>query len=149
MHWLEPLVEIDGGRASARPRSSDVDAILDGSSRHSASARSPSTRSSPGQQRLTFARAGKTRPPSLEDYEATGGWAGLRRARQIGGAQIVEEVTASGLRGRGGAGFPAGIKWKTVAKTPGRAEVHRLQRRRGRQRHVRRPHGDGRRSLSR
>src|SRR5690606_12357537 len=68
------------------------------------------------QQRLTFARAGKTRPLSLEDYEGTGGWAGLNRARQIGSAQILDEVTRSGLRGRGGAGFPAGIKWQTVAK---------------------------------
>src|SRR5690606_3302032 len=66
------------------------------------------------QQRLTFARAGKTRPLSLEDYEATGGWAGLKRAREIGSEQIVDEVKRSGLRGRGGAGFPAGIKWDTV-----------------------------------
>jgi formate dehydrogenase iron-sulfur subunit len=117
MHWLEPLVEIDGNGFGPATLD-DVDAILDGSSdkaigaivKHPFLAR---------QQRLTFARAGKTRPTSLEDYEATGGWAGLRRARQIGAEQIVEEVTASGLRGRGGAGFPAGIKWKTVAGTPG------------------------------
>ena len=67
------------------------------------------------QQRLTFARAGKTRPTSLEDYEATGGWKGLERAKQIGPEATVEEVLQSGLRGRGGAGFPTGIKWKTVA----------------------------------
>jgi formate dehydrogenase iron-sulfur subunit len=117
MHWLEPLVEIDG--AGFGPATiGDVDAILDGSSpkaigkivEHPFIAR---------QQRLTFARAGRTRPTSLEDYEATGGWAGLRRAREIGGERIIEEVTQSGLRGRGGAGFPAGIKWKTVAGTPG------------------------------
>ena len=117
MHWLEPLVEI-GGAGFGPATLADVDTILDGTSpkaigeivEHPFIAR---------QQRLTFARAGRTRPTSLEDYEATGGWAGLRRARQIGGERIVEEVTQSGLRGRGGAGFPAGIKWKTVAGTPG------------------------------
>ena len=71
------------------------------------------------QTRLTFARAGKTRPLNLEDYEAHGGWKGLARAREIGPAAVVEEVMHSGLRGRGGAGFPAGIKWQTVLKTPG------------------------------
>src|SRR5690606_9966773 len=97
MHWLEPLVEIDGmgfGPATL----ADVDAILDGSSdkrigeivEHPFIAR---------QQRLTFARAGRTRPTSLEDYEATGGWCGLQRAREIGPQQIVDEVIASGLRG--------------------------------------------------
>ncbi|MEJ2408182.1 MAG: NADH-ubiquinone oxidoreductase-F iron-sulfur binding region domain-containing protein [Novosphingobium sp.] len=68
------------------------------------------------QQRLTFARAGRTRPLSLEDYAATGGWAGLSRARRIGPEQVLEDVTTSGLRGRGGAGFPTGIKWQTVAR---------------------------------
>ncbi|KUO50927.1 MAG: hypothetical protein APF82_04405, partial [Sphingomonadales bacterium BRH_c42] len=72
-----------------------------------------------GQHRLTFARAGRTRPLSLEDYAATGGWAGLKRARKIGPQQILAEVLQSGLRGRGGAGFPAGIKWQTVANAPG------------------------------
>ena len=71
-----------------------------------------------GQQRLTFARAGRTRPLSLDDYAATGGWAGLDRARSLSPEQVVAEVTASGLRGRGGAGFPAGIKWATVRTAP-------------------------------
>lgn len=113
MHWLEPLVEIDGnGFGPATPE--DVAAILDGSSdkaigpiaKHPFIAR---------QQRLTFARAGKTRPLSVEDYAATGGWVGLQRARGMSPADVVEEVVRSGLRGRGGAGFPAGIKWRTVA----------------------------------
>jgi formate dehydrogenase iron-sulfur subunit len=113
MQWLEPLVEIDGigfGPATI----DDISAILDGTSAKAigAIAEHPFIKS---QQRLTFARAGKTRPLNLDDYEATGGWAGLRRARQIGPEAIVEEVLKSGLRGRGGAGFPAGIKWKTVA----------------------------------
>jgi formate dehydrogenase iron-sulfur subunit len=71
------------------------------------------------QQRLTFSRAGKTRPLSLDDYVATGGWEGLERARLLTAEAIVDEVKASGLRGRGGAGFPAGIKWDTVRLAPG------------------------------
>ena len=117
MHWLEPLVEIDGigfGPASA----ADVGAILASSSdkcigpitKHPFIAR---------QQRLTFARAGKSRPLSLDDYAATGGWAGLIRARSLAPQELIDEVTGSGLRGRGGAGFPAGIKWQTVANAAG------------------------------
>ena len=67
------------------------------------------------QTRLTFSRAGKTRPTSLDDYETTGGWTGLNTARAMSPADVIEQVTQSGLRGRGGAGFPAGIKWRTVA----------------------------------
>jgi formate dehydrogenase iron-sulfur subunit len=116
MHWLEPLVEIDGqGFGPLTP--ADVAAVLDGSSplaigaidAHPFIAR---------QQRLTFARAGKTRPLSLDDYAATGGWAGLKRARELGPEATIAEVTQSALRGRGGAGFPAGIKWTTVARAP-------------------------------
>jgi formate dehydrogenase iron-sulfur subunit len=71
------------------------------------------------QTRLTFARCGITDPQSLEDYRAHGGLAGLERARALGPAATVEEVVESGLRGRGGAGFPAGIKWRTAAAAPG------------------------------
>jgi formate dehydrogenase iron-sulfur subunit len=71
------------------------------------------------QQRLTFARAGRTRPLSLEDYAATGGWTGLTRARGMTPEAVVAEKIQSGLRGRGGAGFPAGVKWDTVRKAPG------------------------------
>jgi formate dehydrogenase iron-sulfur subunit len=66
------------------------------------------------QERLTFARAGITDPVSLADYVAHGGFAGLTKALAMDGAEIVKEVTESGLRGRGGAAFPTGIKWKTV-----------------------------------
>ncbi len=112
MHWLEPLVDIDGiGYANAT--AAMVPAIVDGSAAsvgpiadHPFIAR---------QTRLTFARAGKTRPLSLDDYVATGGWAGLAAARAAGPTETLETVLQSGLRGRGGAGFPAGIKWKTVA----------------------------------
>jgi formate dehydrogenase iron-sulfur subunit len=117
MHWLEPLVEVDGlGFGTVVP--GDVSNILAGTS----TKRIGSIPEHPfiaRQQRLTFARAGKTRPLSLEDYEATGGWEGLKRARSLPPEQVVAEVTQSGLRGRGGAGFPAGIKWDTVRKAPG------------------------------
>ena len=69
------------------------------------------------QERLTFARAGITDPISLSDYIAHGGFDGLKKALTMPGASIVAEVTESGLRGRGGAAFPTGIKWKTVHDT--------------------------------
>ena len=69
------------------------------------------------QERLTFARAGITDPVSLSDYIAHGGFEGLKKALAMTGAAIVAEVTESGLRGRGGAAFPTGIKWKTVHDT--------------------------------
>jgi formate dehydrogenase iron-sulfur subunit len=115
MHWLEPLVEIDGvgyGPVGV----ADVADILAGKANtigpitdHPFIAR---------QTRLTFARAGKTRPLSLDDYYDTGGWAGLAKAREIGPDATIETIFNSGLRGRGGAGFPAGIKWRTVADAP-------------------------------
>jgi len=114
MHWLEPLAEIDGdGFGPLTP--GDVSAVLAGTSDKGIGpvAEHPFIA---GQQRFTFARAGKTRPLSLEDYEAHGGWSGLAKAREIGAEATIGEVMASGLRGRGGAGFPAAIKWTTVAK---------------------------------
>jgi formate dehydrogenase iron-sulfur subunit len=67
-----------------------------------------------GQQRLTFQRVGIVNPASVEDYVKYGGYQGLKRALGMAPAQIVQAITASGLRGRGGAAFPTGIKWKTV-----------------------------------
>jgi formate dehydrogenase iron-sulfur subunit len=71
------------------------------------------------QTRLTFARNGITDPLSFDDYVAYGGMKGLKRALELGPVAIVDEVFQSGLRGRGGAGFPTGIKWKTVAEAKG------------------------------
>jgi formate dehydrogenase iron-sulfur subunit len=70
------------------------------------------------QQRLTFARAGWSDPLSLEDYRSMRGCRGLERALQMPAQDIVNEVRESGLRGRGGAAFPTGIKWQTVLDTP-------------------------------
>jgi formate dehydrogenase iron-sulfur subunit len=117
LHWLEPLAEIDGiGFGPLAPE--DVAAVLAGTSDKEIGsvADHPFIRK---QQRLTFARAGKTRPLSLADYAASGGWAALARAKSMVPVEIVEEVTDSGLRGRGGAGFSAGIKWRTVLEAPG------------------------------
>jgi formate dehydrogenase iron-sulfur subunit len=117
MHWLEPLVEIDGkGWGPLVP--GDVAAVLANRS-PKAIGRIADHPFIARQQRLTFARAGRTRPLSGDDYRASGGWAGLDRARMLRRDQIIDEVSASGLRGRGGAGFPAGIKWRTVAEAPG------------------------------
>jgi formate dehydrogenase iron-sulfur subunit len=69
------------------------------------------------QERLTFARVGITDPLSLDDYLAHGGYRGLDRALSLSPDQVIEELVVSGLRGRGGAGFPAGIKWRTVLQT--------------------------------
>lgn len=118
MHWLEPLVEIDGN-GYGPVAAGDVETILDGRAEHLAIGPVGEHPFIAAQTRLTFARAGKTRPLSLEDYAATGGWDGLARARELGPDAIIAEVTASGLRGRGGAGFPAGIKWNTVAQAQG------------------------------
>ena len=115
MHWMEPLVDIDGvgyGQVSA----DQVSSILSGDAK--SIGRIEDHPFIAKQNRLTFARAGKTRPTSLDDYYATGGWLGLGQARAIGADATIETIMTSGLRGRGGAGFPAGIKWRTVADAP-------------------------------
>ncbi|HYW04258.1 MAG TPA: NADH-ubiquinone oxidoreductase-F iron-sulfur binding region domain-containing protein [Gammaproteobacteria bacterium] len=127
LYWLEPLVELehegtrhgfgpvapeDVARILAAVRSGrlddplyvgDVDALL----------------ASQGQRRVTFARCGRIDPTSWDDYAANGGLAGLRKALETAPGDIVASVEESGLRGRGGAGFPTGTKWRTVAETAG------------------------------
>ncbi|MBC2769663.1 formate dehydrogenase beta subunit [Pusillimonas minor] len=125
--WLETLAEVDTpeGRVAFGPvDADDVAGLFDAgwhlSKRDHALCHGP-TEDIPylkNQQRLTFARVGITDPLSLSDYQAHGGFEGLKRAIGMTPAEIVEEVTQSGLRGRGGAAFPTGIKWKTVLNTP-------------------------------
>ncbi|MGY2168460.1 formate dehydrogenase beta subunit [Pseudomonas gingeri] len=125
LYWLEPLLEIDSpqGRIGFGPlTAADVPSLLDALQGDPAThplalgpvEELPYLKS---QQRLLFARAGITRPLSLEDYRAHGGFEGLARAIALGGEQTATAVFDSGLRGRGGAAFPAGIKWRTVRGT--------------------------------
>ena len=120
MVWLEPLVEVEtpAGRLAFGPMSvADVEGLFGDLSRHpKALGLTEDLPWMKGQTRLTFARVGVIDPLSLADYRAHGGLVGLHRALALAPAAIVAEVTASGLRGRGGAGFPTGIKWKTVSE---------------------------------
>jgi formate dehydrogenase iron-sulfur subunit len=121
MVWLEPLVEVETslGRYAFGPVcAKDVPALFEAGWHDHDKALGP-TEDLPWmkrQTRLTFARCGLTDPLSLADYRAHGGYAGLTRALSMTPADVVAEVAASGLRGRGGAGFPTGIKWTTVAE---------------------------------
>jgi formate dehydrogenase iron-sulfur subunit len=126
MYWLEVLVEAEtpGGRVAYGPVGpGDVEGLipaLAAGSDHPL--RLGPTEDLPflkRQSRLTFARCGITDPLSLDDYRAHGGLAGLSAALAMDRAAILAAVTESGLRGRGGAGFPAGIKWTTVAEAGG------------------------------
>jgi len=121
--WLETLVEVatPRGRIAYGPVTpEDIPALLDAGLLQGAPhalCHGP-TEEIPylaKQERLTFARMGVTDPVSLADYESHEGWAGLRAAIALPAATVVQQVLDSGLRGRGGAAFPTGIKWKTVA----------------------------------
>lgn len=123
LYWLEPMVEVatSAGRIAFGPVSvADVTSLLDaivGGGQHPL--RLGVTDEIPWlkrQTRLTFARCGVTDPRSIEDYRAHRGYRGLERALALGTDAILADVTTSGLRGRGGAGFPTGIKWKTVTQ---------------------------------
>jgi formate dehydrogenase iron-sulfur subunit len=126
LFWLEPLVEVStpAGRIAYGPVAvADVAGLFDAGFLAGAAhaLHLGPTEEIPylkNQERLTFARMGITDPLSLADYQAHEGYAGLRRALAMAPADIVQQVLDSGLRGRGGAAFPAGIKWKTVAATP-------------------------------
>lgn len=126
LFWLEALVEVatPAGRVAYGPvAADDVPALfdagwLDGGAHPLGHGLTDAIPYLAQQERLTFARMGVTDPLSLADYEAHEGWAGLRRALGLDSDAIVQEVLDSGLRGRGGAAFPAGIKWRTVRQAP-------------------------------
>jgi formate dehydrogenase iron-sulfur subunit len=118
MLWLEPLVEVEtvaGRLGYANVTPDDVTSVLAGEAPGIGLVDEHPWLTS--QRRVSFARVGVVDPASIADYEAHGGWSGLRRALSLAPSEVVQEVTDSGLRGRGGAGFPAGIKWKTVLET--------------------------------
>ncbi len=127
IYWLEPLVEVatDKGRVAFAPvQPKDVASLFDADFLDPFSTKANKHPLNLGlteelawlkkQQRLTFTRVGITDPVSLGDYIAHDGYKGLKNALKMTGADIVKTVTDSGLRGRGGAAFPTGIKWNTV-----------------------------------
>lgn len=127
LYWLEPLVEVDtqAGRAGFGPvTENDIVELFKahfyrGDAQHALSLGLvedlPYLKN---QQRLTFARAGITDPLNIEDYIAHDGFKGLEKALSMSAQQIIDQVKTSGLRGRGGAAFPTGIKWQTVLDAP-------------------------------
>ncbi|MCB1470730.1 MAG: formate dehydrogenase, partial [Rhizobiaceae bacterium] len=127
MFWLEPMVEVESenGRVAYGPvKAADIASLfeanfLSGASHHLSLGDPEKIPFLARQTRLTFARCGIIDPLSLEDYRAHGGLRGLANAVAMAPADIVSQVTESGLRGRGGAGFPTGIKWNTVLNAVG------------------------------
>lgn len=131
LFWLEPLVEVETaqGRVAFGPvQPGDVPGLFDAEFTNALAEKAKAHGLYLGltdelawlkkQQRLTFARVGIVDPLSLEDYLAHDGYKGLKNALSMSGAEIVKAVTDSGLRGRGGAAFPTGIKWNTVLNAP-------------------------------
>ncbi len=132
LYWLEPLVEVQTpqGRIGYGPvNPADAASLLDAFLSDDKEGRLTAHPLCVGvvddipflkqQQRLTFARVGIVDPLSLDDFLAYRGYQGLRHALTLTSEAIVAEVTESGLRGRGGAAFPAGIKWRTALQAPG------------------------------
>ncbi|MDE2598795.1 MAG: NADH-quinone oxidoreductase subunit NuoF [Rhodocyclaceae bacterium] len=122
LYWLEPMVEVEtpNGRVAYGPvNAKDVAGLFDAGFLkgekhvlcHGLTEEIPYLKK---QERLTFARVGIIDPFSIDDYTKFGGFDGLKKALKMEPAAIVKEVTDSGLRGRGGAAFPTGIKWNTV-----------------------------------
>jgi formate dehydrogenase iron-sulfur subunit len=127
LFWLEPMIEVatPAGRIAYGPVSvADVPGliaagILEGGPHNLRLGPPEDIPFLARQTRLTFARCGIVDPLSIEDYRAHSGTKGLARARELGPAATIDLVTQSGLRGRGGAGFPTGIKWKITADAAG------------------------------
>ena len=127
LFWLEPMIEVEtpAGRIAYGPvTQADVagllaSGLLTGAAHPLRLGRPEEIPFLARQTRLTYARCGVVDPLSLDDFRQHGGLAGLEKARAMGGAATIDTLLKSGLRGRGGAGFPAGIKWKTVAEASG------------------------------
>jgi formate dehydrogenase iron-sulfur subunit len=126
LYWLEPLIEIDSplGRIGFGPvMEADVEELFkqqfyqDKQQHPLCLGLIEEIPFLKNQQRLTFSRAGKTNPLSLDDYKNHNGFKGLEKSLTMTAQQIVDEIKNSGLRGRGGAAFPTGIKWQTVLDT--------------------------------
>src|SRR6267378_3882214 len=124
LYWLEPMIEVatPQGRVAFGPvtefdASSVLDAMISGGAHPLRLGVADEIPWLKRQTRLTFARCGVVDPRSVADYRAHDGYKGLERALTLDPDAILADVTTSGLRGRGGAGFPTGIKWKTVAQT--------------------------------
>jgi len=122
LYWLEPMIEVQtsNGRVAYGPvMAKDVAGLFD-SQFHTGGQHAlrlgltEEIEWLKKQERLTFARVGIVDPVSVTDYVAHDGYKGLHNALKLSGADVVKQVTDSGLRGRGGAAFPTGIKWKTV-----------------------------------
>jgi len=122
MAWLEPLVEVETpeGRVAYGPVTVDDvealvrDGMLEGRAHALCHGQTDEIPFLKNQERLTFSRCGITNPLSMDDYASHGGLEGVQKAIGMSAEAICEEVMTSGLRGRGGAAFPAGIKWNTV-----------------------------------
>ena len=127
LFWLEPMVEVvtpDGRIAYGPVKLGDLDSLLaagmlTGGAHALRLGKAEDLPFLAKQQRLTFERCGIVDPIDIADYRAHGGFVGLKNAIAMSGEAITEQVTQSGLRGRGGAGFPTGIKWTTVRKAEG------------------------------
>ena len=126
LFWLEPMIEVETskGRVAYGPINiSDINSLFDsefflGKKHNLFLGITEEIKWLKNQERLTYARVGITDPVSIEDYEGLDGFKGLKNALKLSPEKIVQEVADSGLRGRGGAAFPTGIKWKTVLDAP-------------------------------
>ena len=127
LFWLEPLLEVETsiGRVAYGPvKPKDVAGLFDagfleGGSHRLSLGLTEEIEYLKKQERLTNARVGITDPVSLKDYLSHDGYRGLQNALKLTPVEIVKQVTDSGLRGRGGAAFPTGIKWNTVLNAQG------------------------------
>ena len=127
MTYLEPLVEVetDKGRIAYGPVSvSDISSLYDAGFLNGADhvlchGLTSEIEYLKNQERLTFTRCGLIDPLSVDDYQKNGGFEGLTRALKLSAKEIIDDVMTSGLRGRGGAAFPTGIKWNTVLEAEG------------------------------